>query len=59
MPKRIRAKRISIEVTDEMWEDIHKTTQELNITIRNYVWRLIAPDLSNRKKLREEKYDGK
>jgi hypothetical protein len=54
MPKRIRSKRISIEVTDEMWDDIHKTAEELNITMRAYVWRLVVPDLLKRKVLREE-----
>ena len=55
MPKRIRAKCIRFEVTDEMWHDIHQTAKELNITMRAYIWRLIVPDLLNRKELREEK----
>jgi hypothetical protein len=54
MPKRVRAKCIRFEVTDEMWTDIHKTAKELNITMRAYIWRLIVPDLLNRKELREE-----
>ena len=54
MPKRIRAKRIVVEVTDEMFADIKKTTKELNINLRTYVLRLITPDLINRKQLRQE-----
>jgi len=53
MTKRIRAKRINFEVTDEAWDDIHTTIHELNITIRAYIWRLVLPDLINRKLLRE------
>jgi hypothetical protein len=55
MPKRIRSKRIVVEVTDEMFDDIHKTAKELNITMRAYIWKLTVPDLLMRKRLREEK----
>lgn len=52
--KRIRNPRITFEVTDEMYEDLHRTAEELNITVRAYIWRLIVPDLLMRKKVRGE-----
>ena len=57
MAKRVRAKRINFEVSDEHWNDIHVTAKELNITIRAYIWHEVLPDLMKRKRLRGEK-DG-
>lgn len=53
--ERRRRKRINFEVTDEMYKDIHEIAQELNITMRKYIWRLILPDIEMRKKVKEEK----
>jgi hypothetical protein len=55
VPKRIRAKRIIAEVSDEIFDIIKEEAKAQNITVRGLILRILLPEIKRRKELRGRK----